>query len=243
MTARLRYLLVALALACFAITVGALAQDSAARPDRDKDKAGTGDTTKGAITGRIVRVDAEARTLAITPSTTGRTGGADKDKGTGGTGTGGAADKDRTGGAGDRDKGKAGGDRVMTFTVPEKAKVTLDGKSATLKELKTGFYARVYADKGGSSGGGRDKAGSDKAGTGGRDKAGTGGTDKAGRDKDTTGRDKDTAGRDKDTAGRDKDKGGTTTGRTMMASRVEAFTKAPAGGTGGKSGGGTDRDR
>src|SRR5262249_39618659 len=52
------------------------------------------------------------------------------------------------GGKGTEEKGKEEKGRTMTFTVAENAKVTLDGKPATLNDLKAGQFARVYARQG-----------------------------------------------------------------------------------------------
>jgi hypothetical protein len=51
-----------------------------------------------------------------------------------------------------------GSGKEMTFTIAEKVKVTLDGKPATLRDLKVGHYARVYTGKtqDGTPGLGRD---------------------------------------------------------------------------------------
>jgi len=224
----IRFLLAALALACLTST-GSLAQITKKNTGTGGAEAekGTGDTGKtGArmgVWGRIVKVDTAKRTLVLgdvvragTGKSTTGTGGSDKggtggDKGTGATGS----DKSGTG---------TGGNKQVTFMVAESAKITLDGKEATLSDLKDGYFARVHMQKSGSAG---------KGGTGGSDKGATGG-------------DKGKAG-----TGAADDKGGTGAGddRTRTAHRVEAFTKRPADfgtfgtGTGGKGGTGGARSK
>jgi len=91
------------------------------------------------------------------------------------------------------------------------AKISLDGKDAKLGDLKAGHYARVTVRRGAGRTGGADK-------------------DKGSTDKGTTGKDK---------AGGDKEKGRGGRGGMLNASRVEAFTKMPAG---GKDKGGRGKD-
>jgi len=203
---RYRFLLAALALVCLA-TVGTPAEDTPRKDDRG-DKAST---TKGTYMGRIVRVDNDKRTLVLGEITE-RDG---KRTGTGsgtGTGTGTGTEKPGTGTAGGDRTGKGtAADRTMTFTLNDKARISLDGKEATFRDLKMGLYARVHTGSGtsGSTGGTKDKST-------------TGGT----------------------AADRDKTGSGST-GRMMTATRIEAFSKAPAR-TGTGSGAGTgkrDTDR
>jgi len=196
---RYRFLLAALALVCLA-TVGTLAEDTRRKDDRG-DKSST--ASRGTYMGRIVRVDIDKRTLVLGEITE-RDG---KRITTGsGTGTGSGTEKPGTGTAGGDRTGKGtAADRTMTFTLNDKTRISLDGKEATIRNLKMGLYARVHTDSGTS-------------GTSG--KATTGGT----------------------AADRDKT-GSSSTGRMMTATRIEAFTKAPARTGTGSGTGKRDTDR
>jgi len=226
--------LAALALACLSYG-GTNAQDK----KDDAGKGGTGGTgsslNQGVYTGKITRVDADKRTIELGDlmSQGGTTG-----KGATGKGVTGG-DKGTTGG----DKGTTGGDKggtgtiggdkgtgtnkKMMFTLDLNAKISLDGKEATFKDLKEGYWARVHTDRSG------------KGATGGT--GGTTGGDKGTTGKGATGGNKGTTGGDKGTTGGDK--GGTgTTGQNMKATRIEAFTKRPTDTGTGKIGR-TDADR
>jgi len=85
------------------------------RPPRDKDKA----LTARLYTGRIVRVDAEKRMVQLKTLRFRSTDDTDKSA-------------DRPG-------------IMLTFTVGERANITLDGKAASLRDVKAGMYARIDA--------------------------------------------------------------------------------------------------
>jgi len=169
----------------------------------DRDRPAKKDTTTSAgqnyYQGKIQTVDADKRTVMLSDARHHRgTKGGTSGKGSGTTGR--AGDR-----AADRADTKATG-KKMTFTLSRDAKITLDGKTAELKDLKSGQYARVYVA--GKTGTGSSGTGKDTGGTG-KDTAGTG---KATADKDTTGTGRDT--------------------KVMMAQRIEASTKAFPKGTG-----------
>jgi len=114
----------------------------------------------------------------------------------------------------------------MTFTVSDKARISLDGREATFKDLRMGLYARVHTDMAGAG-----TTGSTTGTAGSRDK-GTSGSGTA--------------------SGGDRAGSGVSGGAAMTASRIEAFTKAPTGagsgtgtgtgtGTSGRPGGKADR--
>jgi len=201
--ARYRFLTAALVLGWLAVLGTA---DDKRPGSRDDSREGKG---ASAWMGRIARVDSDKHTITLEDVT--RQGSGDRteksttgsDKATSGT--------SRTDAS---DKGKS--DRTKTFTLNEKTKISLDGKEATFRDLRSGLYARVHADRSGSKSGTSDK------GTSG----GTAGSDAARKDRDTT-------------------SGSGSAGHSMMVSKVEAFTKAPSRtgtGTGDRSGG-TSRDK
>jgi len=166
--------MVALLAACIGGAVFADDKTGGDKSGGDKSGAGTASARKY-YTGKIASVDTDKRTLVLgdfiggTGTGTGGTGtgGKGTGTGTGGTGTGtGTGDKGTTG---------TGSNRKMTFTLSEKATITLDGKDATMRDLKAGLYARVHPDRKGTTGGSGDK--STTGGTGrdtGRDTGGTG---------------------------------------------------------------------
>jgi hypothetical protein len=160
--------------ACLAALV-ATAQDGGRKDAGTKDTgAATRDTVRsgtgmGIFTGRIARVDTDKRTIELTAaSPAGGTGkavgtepGPDGRRDTSGSG------KD-AGRRDPKDAGKAVGGvperRTMTFQLSERARITVDGKEATFRDLKLNAYARVHTTVGGT--GGKDKDAGGK-GTGG----------------------------------------------------------------------------
>lgn len=137
----IRSLIVTMACLAFVAGLSALADDRGTAAAADKgDKADRAD--KGhSFTGRIARVDSEKRTVELRDAHPGTSFGGGK--GTDGKGTA-TADKGDKG-----DKAAAG--RSMTFHLGTTAKITLDGKTATLKDLKEGAYARVHTTGAGKS--------------------------------------------------------------------------------------------
>lgn len=159
-----------------ALVAASLVALGTATADDDKRKGegdkGTASGKGGQVMGRIASVDTEKRTIVLEDIK-----GGDKSSSTTATGSDKrTADKDG-GDKGTADKGtgeKGRGGKGSTFTVSERAKITLDGSPATMKELRKGLYARVHTaragagDKGRTTGGERDK---DAGGTeGSRDK-------------------------------------------------------------------------
>jgi hypothetical protein len=104
--------------------------------------AGTRQDTPKPFTGRIGRVDVARQSLTLENVVDGELGP--------------AAEKTTD----DTKKANKTTDpkRTMTFDIANKVKVTLDGKAATLKDLKAGHYARVHTGKrmDGTPGLGRD---------------------------------------------------------------------------------------
>src|SRR4051794_36059483 len=104
--ARYRFLLLGLAaLSLASFTAAAVIAQERSAADRDKPAAGSRDkdsTADRIVSGRIIRVNEEKRTIVLGMTT---------------------PTKDRPGA--DRDKETVG---ATTFTVPERAKITLDGK-------------------------------------------------------------------------------------------------------------------
>lgn len=102
-------------------------------------------------TGKITRIGVEKRVLELSDLTDrgGASGGPGKGTDKGGTGKGGSG----TGGAGGKGTGAGTGGgpgrggRAVTFSVGEKATITLDGKAAGLKDLKVTHFARVHTDR------------------------------------------------------------------------------------------------
>jgi hypothetical protein len=135
---------------------------------QNKDGSGGGQEDRGAAkkaqtyTGKITRIDVEKRVVELSDlMDRGGAKGAGKGTGTGGSGTGGSGTG--AGGKGDSGARTGGGPgrggRAVTFTVADKATVTLDGKAAGLKDLKVNQYARVHAERLATTTGGKGKAG------------------------------------------------------------------------------------
>jgi hypothetical protein len=124
------------------VSLGAFAQAPGAPP-------GTGTNppvrqkTPDPFLGRISRIDIARQSLTLENAVDGALGAA-------ATGT----TRD-TGGKGTK---AATTGRTMVFDIANKVEVTLDGKAATLKDLKVGHYARVHTGKrlDGTPGLGRD---------------------------------------------------------------------------------------
>jgi len=134
------------------------AQDKGTQKDTgtQKDK-GTGDTGKSgqAYQGRISKVDSDKKQITLSDA-----------RGGTGTGTDTGTDKGTTD-KGTTDKGTTDKGHQMVFIVGDATKITLDGKDATLRDLKEGLMARVTARAQGSSGTQKDK---DRTGSGSGDK-------------------------------------------------------------------------
>jgi len=210
-----RFLLFALAMLALVgfVTIQAAAEDKPGADRRADDRTDKSTTTKGMGVYSGKIVRVDSSSHTIVLGDIKGRGG----KGTGsGTGAGAGAGTGSDKAATDRgDKAKAG-DRTMTFKASDKTRISLDGKEGTFSDLKAGLYARVHTERTGSSG------------TGGTEKSGA--TEKSGSKTAGSG------------AARDTEKGGTPD-RVRNATRIEAFTKAPADtGTGaGKGTGTTDR--
>jgi len=155
--------LAALALAWFA-ALGAVAEDKPAGDRTGSDRTGKGTNSNAHVyKGKIVRVNADKGILVV--GNIMHRGGKGKGTGAGtGAGTGTGAGKSEGAGAGsskgegtgagtagsgtrdsDSGKGKVDG-RTMTFMIT-KARISLDGKDATIRDLKQGLYVRVHADR------------------------------------------------------------------------------------------------
>jgi hypothetical protein len=165
--------------ACLAVLV-ATAQDRGGKEIGTKDTgAGTRDTGRagaetGIFTGRITRVDTDKRSIELNDARP-TAGGTGKAVGTepgpfGRRDTAGSA-KDAaradTKDAGSKAIGGVAAGRTMTFSLSERARITLDGKEATLRDVRLNAYARVYTtaagtDKDAGRAGTRDTAGRTK---------------------------------------------------------------------------------
>jgi len=127
--------------------VAGFAQDSKRDSEKDR-KAAT-----PAVFGQIERLDTNKRMLFLGDAGGGgnqaeRDREAEKDR----------AAKDRT--PKDRDarkRDRPSPNKVRVYTVGTDAKVTLDGKKASLSDLKTGHFARVYPSPSGGEGPGTDR--------------------------------------------------------------------------------------
>jgi len=169
---------------CALLTMGN-AQDKGNQKDTgtQKDK-GTGDTGKSGQTfqGRISKVDSDKKQITLSDVRGGTgtgTGSGTTDKGTTDKGTTdkGTTDKGTTD-KGGSDKGTdTGKGQQMVFSVGDATKITLDGKEATMRDLKEGLTARVTARAQGSGGAEKDRGTKDRTESGSGDN----------KDKGTTG--------------------------------------------------------
>jgi hypothetical protein len=141
--------------ALFYLAAGLEAQDPGEKDRRATDRSTTTDraaTDRSGTDGRdslyhgqIVKVEASRRELVLDTALATETGVVPKrDK---------APEKDQATDRGtpkDTVKDRVGKERSrpVTFTVPESARVTLDGKRAALRDLKGGHFARIMARRG-----------------------------------------------------------------------------------------------
>lgn len=122
--------------------LGAFGQRPGDRPGVGKDGT-TRQQSPRPFAGRIARLDVTGRTMTVEYPVDGALGT--------------AAGKVKTTGKAKNNKATGSG-KEMRFSIADKVKVTLDGKAATLNDLKVGHYARVYTGKtlDGTPGLGRD---------------------------------------------------------------------------------------
>jgi len=249
---RYRYVPLALLAVAF-LWAASLGVAQERRPDDRGKGAGTKAAKGKTFTGRVTRVDVDKGTLVLSVGTDadrdrgGRPGSGTPGTGTPERGTLDRAQKERPGAASERGD-EARRDTMLTIKFGKEARITLDGKDATARDIRAGLFARVTTRAGEGDrtrpGGDRDRGKSgDRPGSGtnpGGDRPGTGAGKPGDRDRPATGGDRPgTAGG----AAGDRDRAGGAEGRVLMAERIELFTKAPAERGGDRKGGDRGKDR